>query len=328
MADWLKESRDPKHRPTLSDFREASKRLNGVILRTPLIPLRRYREEDSGIYLKPENLQPIGSYKIRGVYNWAARLTPEQRAHGLATLSSGNMAQAVGYVANLFKVHSRVAVSERSAKTKIEACRRYGSEVELVRFSNDTFENADSLAHGHCFINPLKEYGLMDGHGTIGLEIMEDAPDTETIYVGLGAGLLGCGVALAAKAINPNVKVIGVNAENSPHYASALRVGRPVAYDFKTTIADGIDPGGALMPRESVEMVRELIDDVVLVSEEEMVKAVRLLALENKLVVEAAGASSLAAALKTPKTRRGKAVCILSGGSIDEIKLAHILEEE
>jgi len=327
LTDWMKESRDPKHRPTLSDFREAARRLSGVILWTPLIPLRRYREEDMGIYLKPENLQSIGSYKIRGVYNWAARLTGSERARGLATLSSGNMAQAVGYVANLFKVPSRVAVSERSAKSKIEACRRYGSMVELVRFSNDTFENADSLAHGHCFINPLREYGLMDGHGTIGLEIMEDAPDTNVIYVGLGAGLLACGVALAAKALNSSVKVIGVNAENSPHYISALRAGKPVAYKFKPTIADGIDPGGALMPKESVEMVKEFIDDVVSVSEEEMAGAVRLLALENKLVVEAAGASSLAAALKAPKDRWGKAVCILSGGSIDAVKLAHILEE-
>lgn len=323
----MKESRNPKHRPTLDDFREASKRLERVILRTPLIPLRRYREEDPGIYLKPEVLQPIGSYKIRGVYNWVARLTPEERARGIATLSSGNMAQAVGYVANLFNIPSRVAISEAAPQSKINNCRKYGSEIELVKFNDETFSNADSLAHGHCFIHTLREYGLMDGYGTIGLEVLEDAIDVDTVYVALGAGFLSCGISLAAKALNPGIRVIGVNAENSPHYYSALIEGKPIPYNFKPTIADGIDPGGALMPKESIEMVRECLDDVVTVSEEEMIKAIRLLAVENKLVVEGAGASSLAAAFKSPIGERGKTVCILSGGSIDAVKLAHILEE-
>jgi threonine dehydratase len=324
----MKESRNPRHRPTLSDFREATKRLKGVILPTPLIPLRRYREEDTGILLKPEVLQPIGSYKIRGVYNWVARLTPEERARGIATVSSGNMAQAIGYVANLFSIPSRVAISDTAPQSKINNCRRYGSEIELVKFNDETFANADSLAHGHCFINVLKEYGLMDGHGTIGLEIIEDAPDVDTIFVGLGAGFLSCGIALAAKALKSTVKVVGVNAENSPHFYSALKEGRPVPYDWKPTLADGIAGGGALMPGASVDLVRETLDEVVIVSESEIAKAVRMLALENKLVVEGAGAISLAAAMAVPKERRGKSVCVLSGGSIDSVKLAHILEEE
>jgi threonine dehydratase len=324
----MKESRNPKHRPTLSDFKKASRRLDGVILRTPLIPLRRYREEDSGILLKPEMLQPIGSYKIRGVYNWVAKLTPKERAKGIATLSSGNMAQAVGYVANLFQIPSRVAISDKAPQSKVDNCRKYGSEIELVKFNDETFNDADSLAHGHCFIHTLREYGLMDGHGTIGLEILEDAPDVETIFVPLGACFLACGIALAAKAIKPGVRVIGINAENSPHFFSALSAGKVVPYKYGSTFGDGIDAGGSLMPWESVQLVEETLDEVIVVSEREIAKAIRTCAVENKLVAEGAGAISLAAAMKTPKEERSKTVCILSGGSIDAVKLAHMLEKE
>lgn len=227
VTSWIRESRNPRHRPTLSDFKEASERLKGVILRTPLIPLRRYREEDTGIYLKPESLQPIGSYKIRGVYNWVAKLTPEERARGISTLSTGNMAQAVGYVANLFSIPSRIAISDTAPLSKVNACRRYGSEVDQVKINDETLSNAEALAHGSCFIHPLEEYGLMDGYGTISLEILEDAPDVDTIYVPTGAGFLSCGVALAAKAVKPQVRVVGLNAENSPHFYESLRKGEP-----------------------------------------------------------------------------------------------------
>ena len=323
----MKESRNPKHRPTLSDFKKASKRLEGVIVRTPLLPLRRYSEADTGILLKPEMLQPVGSYKIRGVYNWVARLTSKQRARGIATLSAGNMAQAVGYVANLFQIPSRVAISDTAPQTKINNCRRYGSEIELVKWAQDTFDHADSLAHGYCFIHTIREYGLMDGHGTIGLEVLREAPDVDTIYVPLGAGFLACGIALAAKAVKPSVKVIGVNSEGSPHFYSALKAGKVVPYEFKPSLADGIEGGGTLMTRESFDLMKETLDDVVLASEEGIRKAIRFLALENKVVAEGAGAISLAAALATPKRERGKTVCVISGGSIDAAKLAHILEE-
>ena len=323
--NWMEESRNPNHRPTLSDFKEASKRLKEVILRTPLIPLRRYREENTGILLKPETLQPIGSYKIRGVYNWVARLTPEERARGIATLSSGNMAQAVGYVANLFSIPSRVVIFDTAPISKIEACKRYGSEIELVRFSDETFSNADALARGHCFIHTLKEYGLMDGHGTIGLEIMEDEPNVDTIFVPLGACFLACGISLAVKAIKHSVKVVGVNAENCPHFYDSLRNGKPTPSNYKPTLADGI--AADFTPSEGAfRLVKETLDEVVIVSEAEIAKAIRLLALENKLVAEGAGAISLAAALAVPKEKRGRSVCVISGGSIDAEKLRHLLE--
>jgi len=313
----------------LKDFRGASRRIAGIALRTPLIPLRWYKKNPD-ILLKPEVLQPIGSYKIRGVYNWTARLDPEKRARGISTLSSGNMAQAVAYVGNLFGIPARAVIFDTAPKSKIDAVKRYGAEVIILSWK-DVPAFLEKPPSDRCFIHPLAEYGLMDGHGTIGLEIMEDAPDTETIFVPLGAGLLGAGVSLAAKAIKPSIRVVGVNAENSPHYYESLKHGRVVETELKPTLADGSSGNLGSIPPDIAEnnlnLIKETIDEVVLVSEEKIEEAIRLLALENKLVVEGAGAISLAAALETPKEKRGKTVCILSGGSIDADKLAEILKQ-
>jgi threonine dehydratase len=210
--------------------------------------------------------------------------------------------------------------------SKINACRRYGSEIDLVKFNDETFANADSLAHGCCFIHTLEEYGLMDGHGTIGLEVLEDAPDVDTIFVPLGASFLASGISLAAKALKPGVRVVGVNAENCPHFYDSLRNGEPTPSNYKPTLADGI-AADFTPTRGAYELVKETLDEVVIVSEAEIARSVRLLALENKLVAEGAGATGLAAALAVPRKERGRSVCIISGGSIDAGKLAHILEE-
>ena len=313
------------HRPTLNDFKEAQQRIRGVALRTPLIPLRRYREEDAGILLKPEVLQPIGSYKIRGVYNWAAQLPEEERSKGLSTISAGNMSQALGYVANMFNVPSRAIMPDYAPKSKIEACRRYGMEVQLMTW-DELRAYLNNFPEDRCFLHGLEEYMLLDGHGTVGLEIMEDAPDTDTIYVALGAGFLGAGTALAAKAVKPSVRVIGVNSVNHPHFYESFRQGKPVEVEHKPTLADG---SAAMGPASHMlRLVQDVIDDVVVVSEEMIEDSIRLLALENKLVVEGSGALSLAAALQAPKSERGKAVCILSGGSIDAEKLSSIINKK
>ncbi|OGD59163.1 hypothetical protein A3K78_03010 [Candidatus Bathyarchaeota archaeon RBG_13_52_12] len=313
------------YRPTLNDFREASKRLEGIALRTQLIPLRWY-DEDPKILLKPEMLQPVGSYKIRGVYNWVAKLSPEQRAKGISTASAGNMAQAVAYVAKLYKIPARAIVFDTSPQTKKDSIRKYGGEV-VPKSWDGWVEYTTNPEDDRSFINPVEEFGLLDGHGTIGLEIMEDAPETETIYVPLGAGFLGAGVALAAKAIKPSVSVIGVNAENSPHYYESVKHGRVVDTPPKSTLADGTSGNLISFPNSDklLRLVQETIDEVVLVSEDEIKDAIRYLALENKLVAEGSGAMSLAAAIKTSKEERGKTVCILTGGSIDSDKLTKIM---
>ena len=314
------------YRPTLEDFKKASQRIHGVAIRTQLIPLRWY-DEDLQILLKPEMLQPIGSYKVRGVYNWVKKLSPEQRAKGISTASSGNMAQAVAYTAKLFGIPSRTIVFDTTPQTKVNSIRKYGGEIVKKTF-DEWVEYTNHPDEDRSFIHPLEEFGLVDGHGTIGLEIMEDEPDVETIYVALGAGFLGVGISLAAKAIKPSVKVIGVNSENSPHYYECMKQGKVIDTIQKPTLSDGsaINLGAFPNTNDVLRLVEETIDDVVLVSEEQIADAIRYLAIENKLVAEGAGAISLAAALTTPVEQRGKTVCVITGGSIDPAKLAKILK--
>lgn len=313
------------YRPNLEDFQRAVERIQGIAIRTPLIPLRFYNENPE-ILLKPEMLQPIGSYKIRGVYNWAVKLSPEQRTKGISTASSGNMAQAVAYVAKLFNIPARTIVFKTSPQTKKDAIKKYGGEV-VAKSWDGWVEYTINPEEDRSFLHPAEEFGLLDGHGTIGLEIMEDAPDTDTIYVPLGAGFLGAGTALAAKALKPSVRVIGVNAENSPHYYESLKHGRVMNTPPKPTLSDGTAANLSAFPNSDklLQLVKETIDEVVLVSEDQMKDAIRYLALENKLVAEGAGAMSLAAALNASKKERGKTVCILTGGSIDAEKLSEIL---
>lgn len=314
------------YRPTLEDFKKAAQRIEGVALRTQLIPLRWY-DEDPQIMLKPEMLQPIGSYKIRGVYNWVKKLSPEQRAKGISTASSGNMAQAVAYTAKLFGIPCRTIVFDTTPKIKTDSIRKYGGEV-VPKSWEEWVEYTINPDEDRSFLHPLEEFGLVDGHGTIGLEIMEDLPDVETIYVALGAGFLGAGIALAAKAIKPSIKVIGVNSENSPHYYECFKKGRVLDTIQKPTISDGnaVNLGSFPNSDKVLKLVMDTIDDVALVKEDEIVEAIRYLAVENKLVTEGAAAISLAAALNIPVKERGKTVCVLTGGSIDPTKLAKILK--
>ena len=314
------------YRPTLEDFKKAAQRIQSVAIRTQLIPLRWY-DKDPQILLKPEMLQPIGSYKIRGVYNWVKKLSPEQRAKGISTASSGNMAQAVAYTAKQFEIPSRTIVYDTTPQTKVDSIRKYGGEVVPKAF-DAWVEYTNHPDEDRSFIHPLEELGLIDGHGTIGLEIMEDAPETQTIYVALGAGFLGAGIALAAKAMNPSVKVIGVNSENSPHYYECVKQGRVIDTITKPSIADGNSVNLGAFPHSDkvLRLVQETIDDVVLVTEDQIKEAIRYIAVENKLVAEGSGAISLAAALNTPVEEQGKTVCVLTGGSIDPEKLAKILK--
>jgi len=310
------------YRPSLEDFHKASKRIEGVALHTPLIPLRRYREEDKRILLKLEMLQPVGSFKIRGVYNWAAQLPAEERKKGISTISAGNMSQALGYVANMFGVQSRAVMPDYAPKSKIEACERYGMEIVLLSW-DDLMDYLDNIPEDRCFLHGLQEVKLIEGHGTIGLEIMEDAPDTDTIYVPIGAGLLGTGVAHAVNVVKPLVKVIGVNSENYPHYYESIKQGRLVEVEHKSTLADGTT---APNTEHVLRLLQDVLDDIVTVSEEQIAESIRLLAKENNLVTEGSGALSLAAALDTVKEERGNTVCILTGGSIDSDKLVKVLK--
>jgi threonine dehydratase len=307
--------------PTIEGFRKASERIKNVAMRTPLIPLRWY-DENPNILLKPEIFQPIGSYKIRGVYNWAKRLEPEKRAKGISTISAGNMAIAVAYVGKLLGIPTRGIMFDNTPKSKIDAAKKYGAEVILLS-REEAFNYLENPPADRCFLNGLEDYTLLEGHGTIGLEIMEDAPDTNTIYVPIGAGFLGAGVALAAKALKPSLNVVGVNSVNYPHYYESFKQGKPMIIERQPTLAESIT---APTTEHMLRLLKSVIDTVVLVSEEMIEESIQYLAMENKMIVEGAAATSLAAALNDDRKKRGNTVCILSGGSIDPEKVAEIIK--
>ena len=309
-----------RHIPSLMEFRNASERIKNVAIKTQLIPLRWY-EENPKILLKPEIFQPIGSYKIRGVYNWAKRLDPVKRANGISTISAGNMAIAVAYVGRILGVPARGIMVDTTPRSKIEVVERYGAEVMLLNIE-EIIEYLKNPQDDHCFLHPMEEYTLLEGHGTVGLEIIDEAPDTETIYVPVGAGFLGAGTALAAKALKPSVKVIGVNSEAYPHYYESFKQGKVVDVERKTTIADSL---GAWASDHMLKLLQSVLDDMVIVSEDEIKESIRYLANENKMIVEGASATTHAAALNVPTDERGNTVCILSGGSINPETIAKII---
>lgn len=314
----------PVEAPSIGAIEEAARRLEGTIVRTPLLPLVSH-EGETGIYLKPETLQPIGSFKVRGVGNWALSLSDEAAARGLSTTSAGNTAQAVGYMARELGVPSRSLVPETLHEGKRRAIEAYGTELVGVSMTDlmiYMFEEA-WREESYSYLNPWGEPLMISGHGTIGLEIHEDLPDVDSVFVPVGGGALLSGVAAALKAIESSVRVYAVQAEVNSALAAAFKAGGPVWIDWHDTIVEGAST--PVITHNMYPMLRELVDEVVLVSESEVKAAMRRLALGDKLVTEGAGAASLAAALKVPLSERGSSVCVVSGGSVDPSLLAELV---
>ncbi len=311
----------------LAEIRAAAGRLDGKVVRTPLLPLHSYRDE-TGILLKPEVLQPIGSFKLRGVLNWAACLTGEERNRGLSTTSAGNTAQALGYVARLFGVPSRTLLPDGVPDNKLEAIRSYGVTPVRLPFDQILSYMLEERwrQEPYTYLNPWGDPAMIAGSGTVGLEIAADLPDVRTVYVPVGGGGLPGGVGSALKALNPSVRVVGVQSEACPTLQKSFEAGRGVWIEAGPTICDGT--AVPLIVAEMVPMLRQVVDDVVLVSEDAVKAAIKRLALGNKMVVEGFGALSVAAALATPAETRGKTVCILSGGSIGPDRLMEILSKK
>jgi len=312
-------------RPGVEEIRAAAERLQGVAIRTPLVPLHGFDSaEREPILLKMEIHQPVTSFKIRGVFNAVASLSPEARENGLSTVSAGNTAQALAWSGRYFGVAARSLMPETAPATKVEAVRRYGGEPvlvpmeELFRFLKE---------HGwedqpYSFIHPWTNRDLMIGHGTIGLEILADHPRVDTVFVPVGGGGLIGGVAIALKGLAPSVRVIAVEPEGCPAFHESFKQGRPASVDCHT-ICDGV--AVPYITDEVFAILREIVDEVVLVSEDSVKAVIKRLALRNRVIVEGAAALSVAAALATPPEARGRTVCLVTGGSIDTPLLLEIL---
>lgn len=310
--------------PDADDVARAAARIERVVTRTPLVPLQS-TEATADIYLKPEVLQPVGSFKIRGVGNWALSLTEEQRRPGIATTSAGNTAIALGYMGRLLGVPARSHVPDSLHESKRAAIAAYGvelAEVSMTDLMRFMFEEA-WREEPYTYLNPWGEPLMIAGHATIGAEVYEDLPQLESLFIPVGGGALLSGVASMVKTMNPAVKVYAVQAAVNSALAAAFETGGPKWIEWQETIVEGAST--PVITDEMYPLLRRLVDEVVLVSEEEVVEAMRRLALGDKLVTEGAGAAAVAAALATPVEERGLSVAVVSGGSVDHDLFARVV---
>jgi len=308
--------------PTLEAIHEARRRLEGNAVRTPLVRLN--ADAPAEIWLKLENLQPIGSFKLRGAGNAMRLASREALAGGVYTASAGNMAQGVAWNARALGVPCTVVVPDHAPRTKLDAVERLGAKVVKLPFDawwRGLMEHHVDGIEG-LFIHPVSDPAVIAGNGTIGLEILEDLPDVETIVVPYGGGGLSSGIASAARALKPGIKVLACEVETAAPFSASLAAGRPVTVDYQPSFVDGIGGKGVL--EEMWPLVSRLLAGSLVVGLAETAAAIRLLAERNRVIAEGAGAVSLAAAL-AGGAGGGKVVCVVSGGNIDAGKLAPIL---
>lgn len=317
--------------PSLDEFEHAAQSLAEVISHTPALPTRAITEAlGAPVMLKMENLQRTGSFKIRGATYRLSRLTPEERARGVVAASAGNHAQGVALAAQAFGIPATIFMPLGVPVPKLLATRGYGAEVVL---EGETVATSLRLAAefaertGAVMIHPFDHRDVIIGQGTLGLEILEDVPDVDTIIMGIGGGGLIAGVAAAAKARaaqqGRTVRIIGVQAENAAAMPPSLTAGHPVEIETKPTIADGIlvsVPG-----KVPFEIIRDLVDEVVTVTDDDIARAILVLLEQAKVVVEPAGAAGVAAILAGKITPAGTTVSVLSGGNIDPLLLQRVV---
>ncbi|GAB4008712.1 threonine ammonia-lyase [Glycomyces albus] len=310
---------------SLEEVREAAAALRGIVRRTPLEPAR--DPALSGVHLKCENLQRAGSFKIRGAYMRVSRLTPEEKQRGVVAASAGNHAQGVALAASTLGARATVFMPEAAPLPKVAATKGYGAEVVLGGGSVDeALVEARRFADrtGATLIHPFDHRDIVAGQGTIALEILDQLPETATIVASVGGGGLVAGIAAAAKQLRPDIRIVGVQAEGAAAYPDSLAAGRPVRLDKMQTIADGVAVG---RPGDvPFAHVKDLVDEVVTVTEEDIGRALLSLLERNKLVVEPAGAVAYAALLEGSVSIEEHTVAVVSGGNIDPLLLMRLIE--
>lgn len=315
---------------SLDAIREAAARIRGVARMTPLIDVSSAVPGRPPLYLKCENLQPAGAFKIRGAYNMLARLPADVRGRGVITYSSGNHGQAVALAARIFGAHAVIVMPTTAPAVKIEGARRFGAEVLFegtTSADRRSRAEAEALARGLTMVPPFDHEWIIAGQGTAGLEILEQCPDVLAVYVQIGGGGLISGIAAAVKQMNPAVLVIGVEPAGAPKMKTSIDAGHPVTLEKTSSIADGLLP---VRPGDlTFAHTRAFVDRVVTVDDDQIVDAVRWLFREAKLVVEPSGAASVAAVLAERGSDEvggaGPTVAVLSGGNVAPETFAKIL---
>jgi threonine dehydratase len=310
----------------LSEIQEARKRIAKTIVRTPLIRLE-LGPDNPDIRLKLENLQPINAYKLRGAANAVAMLPESERQRGVWTISAGNAGQGVAYAARQAGVPCTVVAVETAPASKLERMKKLGAKLIPVPYDvawKALDERSFAGAEG-TFIHPFDDHNFIAGHGTMGLEILEDAPDAAAVIASIGGGGLITGIASAIKAVKPEIKILGVEPETAAPAALSFEKGSPQVFEnWKASFVDGA--GGQSMFPRMWERMKGLVDDYLVVSLEETKQAMRLMAEKARIISEGAGALPVAAAL-TGKAGKGPIVAILSGGNIDLHKFCELIAQ-
>ena len=315
----------PPVRPiAIEDVELARERIAGTVLRTPLVKLDHGMDAPE-VWLKLENLQPTNAYKIRGAANAVAALSDQERARGVWTISAGNAGQGVAYAARQFGIPATVVAIETAPQTKLDRMRALGATIVPV-----SYEQAWKAAESHnfegldgTFVHPFDNHDFIAGHGTMGLEILEDLPEVQAVITAIGGGGLITGVASAVKARKPDVKVFGAEPETAAPYAYSLANGGPQWFpDWKASFVDGA--GGQSVTQRMWDRMRPVTDGAITVTLDQTRDAMRIMAEKARTIAEGAGALSLAAAL-TGQADEGPIVCVVSGGNIDLKKFAELV---
>ena len=307
----------------LATIEAARARIAGAAIRTPLVRMN-VDDAPGEIFLKLENLQPIGSFKIRGAANAIVAAGPEAIRDGVYTASAGNMAQGVGWMARKLGVPFSVVVPDHAPETKLDAIERLGGSIVKVPFADwwqvvitHEFDGLDGF-----FVHPVSDPAVIAGNATIGLELLEDLPDLDAVVVPYGGGGLSSGIASALRALRPEVPVYAAEVATAAPLAAALEAGEPTEVPYTASFVDGI--GSTSVLDEMWPLVSSLLTGSLVSELDEVAAAIRLLVERNRVVAEGAGAAAVAAALRGA-AGHGKVVCIVSGGNIDTAKLAGIL---
>lgn len=307
----------------LDVIRAARERIGASIVRTPLLRLN-VEDAPAQIFLKLENLQPIGSFKIRGASNAMARMAPDTLRRGVLTASAGNMAQGVAWRARELGIPCTVIAPATAPETKLAAIERLGGRVLKVPFEEwwRTFEQRSYPGVDGAFIHAFDDLHVMAGNGTIGLEILEDLPDLNAVLIPWGGGGLTCGIGAVLRALKPGCRIYAAEVATAAPLAPSLAAGSPQTIHYQPSFVDGI--GGKSVFPQMFERARSLIDGSLVAELDEIAAAIRLLAERNRVIAEGAGACPLACAL-SGKAGAGRVVCVVSGGNIDLSKLCGLL---
>ena len=312
---------------TLETFKEAADRVKEVTQETKLVHSSHFsKETENDVYLKPENMQRTGAYKVRGAYYKISTLSDEERKRGLITASAGNHAQGVAYAAKMFGVPATIVMPTTTPYIKVERTKEHGAEVVLAgEVYDDAYEHALSMAKekGLTFIHPFNDLDVAAGQGSVAIEILEELPDVDCILVPIGGGGLAAGVATVAKMINPDITVIGVEPAQAASMKESIDAGHIVRLPYVNTIADGtavLEPGDAVFP-----YIQDNVDEIITIDDDELIVAFLDMVENHKMIVENSGLLTVAA-LKHLDMKGKKVVAILSGGNMDVITMSTVVQ--